>query len=164
MKTGELKIVPMRRRHISACNNIVAASEPWKRLGERIHFRFFLIPGRTHTEAHVCLSDDEAVGFVLFIPEPVFARGGYLKAIGVSPLHQGRGIGKKLLSFAEMRTARRAENFFLCVSSFNRRAQAFYQKAGYRKAGSLPGLILPDVAEHIFWKRLRPSPSGKRRP
>ncbi len=164
MNHPALSIVPMRPRHIPACNAIVAASEPWMRLGEHINFRPFLSSNTTNTEAHVCLADGEPVGFILFIREPVFARGGYLKAIGVSPHYRGRGIGKRLLSFAEKQTARRAVNFFLCVSSFNRGAQAFYKKHGYRRAGILPGLITPGASEYIYWKRLRPSTLRKRRP
>ncbi len=152
----------MRRPHIAACSGIVASSDPWKRLREGIDFRPYLVRNRTNTLAYVCVSGDEPVGFILFIPEPVFARGGYLKAIGVSPLHRGRGIGKKLLSFAEQRTARSALHFFLCCSSFNRGAQAFYRNCGYVKAGSLPDIIVPGASEYIYWKRLRPRTRKRR--
>ncbi len=154
----------MRAAHIPACNGIVAESEPWKRLGERVDFRSFINPNRTHTEAYVCLSGKKPAGFILFIPEPVFARGGYLKAIGVAQEQQGRGIGSMLLAYAEKRTARSAIHFFLCVSSFNRKAQAFYRKCGYVRAGSLPGLITPGASEYIYWKRLQPSTLKQRRP
>jgi ribosomal protein S18 acetylase RimI-like enzyme len=64
------------------------------------------------------------------------------------------GIGRKLMSFAENRTARLAPNFYLCVSSFNRQAQAFYRDLGYSRVGKIPGLISPDASEYIFWKSL----------
>jgi ribosomal protein S18 acetylase RimI-like enzyme len=97
----------------------------------------------------------ETAGFILFTPEPAFARGGYLRAIGVSPKFRRQGIGRKLLSFAEKITARQALHFFLCVSSFNRKAQAFYKNRGYTRVGKLPGLIKPGLTEYIYWKRLR---------
>lgn len=149
-------IVPMRRSHIAACDAIVSASDPWKRLSERVDFPSALAGSRTHIEAYVCTVDGETAGFILFIPEPVFARGGYLRAIGVSQNFQRQGIGKKLLSFAEKMTARRSFHLFLCASSFNRRAQTFYKKCGYTRVGKLQDFIKPGMSEYIFWKRLRP--------
>ncbi len=156
MKETVLKIIPMTRSHIPACEAIVAASYPWRRLNEHIDFRAGLFRGRTTTRAYVCTAGGETAGFILFNPEPVFARGGYLRAIGVSPSFRRRGVGSKLLSFAEKMTAGRALHFFLCVSSFNRTAQTFYKNCGYARAGRLSGLIMPGLSEYIYWKRLRP--------
>jgi ribosomal-protein-alanine N-acetyltransferase len=164
LKSPALKILPMTPAHVTACNRIVATSDPWKRLQESIDFRSSLRPAGANTRAYVCIAGDEVAGFILFIPEPVFARGGYLRALGVSPSHRRQGIGKKLLRFAEKMTAVRAVHFFLCVSSFNRRAQAFYKKCGYIRAGALPGIIRKGISEYIYWKRLRPLSSNKRRP
>lgn len=145
----------MRDVHIKACEKIVSVSDPWQRLNESIDFRKTLAGDRTLTRAYVCLSHAQPVGFVLFIPEPVFARGGYLRAIGVAPAFRGLGIGKKLLALAERMTSRHSRNLFLCASSFNRKAQAFYKQCGYERAGALRGLVIPGAAEYIFWKRLK---------
>lgn len=155
MKQSAITIVPMRHAHLGACEAIVAASDPWKRLNEHIDFWKLLAANRTGAKAYVSRMENRTTGFVVFIPEPVFARGGYLRALGVAAGFRGRGIGKKLLAFAEDRTAERAVHFFLCVSSFNRAGRAFYKKCGYAKAGTLPDFILPGVSEHIFWKRLQ---------
>lgn len=157
MSRGAVKIVPMRRAHVSACDKIVAASEPWKRLNERIDFPRILSQERPLVRAYVCTEGREPLGFVLFTPEPVFARGGYLRAIGVSPAMRRRGIGKKLLSFAEKAVSGKSPILYLCVSSFNRRAQAFYRRMGYSRVGKLPGLIHPGAAEYIYWKWLKRS-------
>jgi ribosomal protein S18 acetylase RimI-like enzyme len=95
------------------------------------------------------------VGFILFTAEPVFARGGYLRAIGVAPSLRGEGIGSKLMAFAEKAVSRQAQYFYLCVSSFNRMGQAFYKKRGYTRVGTLPGLTSPEASEYIYWKRLK---------
>jgi ribosomal protein S18 acetylase RimI-like enzyme len=103
-------------------------------------------------------------GFVLFTPEPVFARGGYLRAIAVAPEARNQGVGKALLRFAEQETARLAPNLYLCVSSFNRKAGAFYRHFGYKKIGTIPGLIVPGASELILWKQLwEPSPDLRKR-
>jgi len=59
------------------------------------------------------------------------------------------------MAFAEKATAKQAPNFFLCVSSFNRSAQAFYRKCGYTKVDKIDGLIRKGASEYIYWKRLR---------
>ncbi len=147
-------IVPLKRSHREACAAIVAAPGPWKRLGETIDFSTMLRAGKA-VRASVCLDAGAVAGFVIFTPLPVFARGGYLRAIAVAPHRRRRSIGRKLLSFAERETARHAGHLYLCVSSFNRQAQAFYRKCGYRKVGAVPGLIRPGISEYIYWKRLR---------
>jgi len=151
MKAMAVKIIPMKRTHIPACDEIVAVSEPWKTLREGVDFSAAI----RQKQAHVAVIGGAVAGFIIFTPEPVFARGGYLRAIGVAPAIRGSGIGKKLLAFAEKTTTKKARNLYLCVSSFNRAGQVFYRKNGYTKAGTLDGLIRTDAAEYIYWKKLR---------
>ncbi len=150
MKAISLKIIPMKRLHIPACADIVAASEPWRTLRESVDF-FDAIRKK---QAHVAVIGGAVAGFVIFNPEAVFARGGYLRAIGVAPAIRGSGIGRKLLAFAEKTTAKKAPNLYLCVSSFNRIGQAFYRSCGYNKVGTIDGLIRKGAAEFIYWKKL----------
>ena len=150
MSTGPYKIVFMAKPHIRTCNAIIVASDPWKTLHERIDFARYI----RLKQAYVCIAGDEPVGFVIFTAEPVFARGGYLRAIGVAPAMQGNGIGGMLMTFAEKTTARRAPNLYLCVSSFNRQAQAFYKSLGYTRIGKIPDLILPGKSEYVYRKQL----------
>lgn len=159
MKKDLPRIVTMTRSHIKACDAIAASSDPWKTLNERILFQHYI----AMKQAYVCIAGERAVGFIIFTPEPVFARGGYLRAIGVLPSMQRQGIGEKLLLFAEKMTARCSQNFFLCVSNFNKKAQAFYKTQGYAKAGTLVDLIVPGSSEYIYWKRLMPLSRKTRR-
>ncbi len=150
MTSEPVRIVPMSKSHIPACSRIASSSEPWISLRESIDFARYI----ARKEAHTCIVGNEPAGFVIFTPNPVFARGGYLRALGVTPSLRRRGIGKKLMAFAERSTALHAGNFFLCVSSFNRKAQSFYRALGYTKVGRIPELIMTGVSEYIFWKRL----------
>ena len=150
MRRQSFKIIPMTRSHRKACDAIVAGSEPWKTLGEELD----LLPYIAAKQAYVCMAGGVPAGFVIFTPDPVFARGGYLRAIAVAPDMRKLGIGKALLSFAEERTARKASNLYLCASSFNRSAQRFYENLGYTKVGTIPGLIREDASEYIYWKQL----------
>jgi ribosomal protein S18 acetylase RimI-like enzyme len=151
MRSPAVTIAPMKRAHIRRCNAIVAVSEPWKTLHEWVDFSAY-IPLR---QAYVCTEGDELAGFIVFTPEPVFARGGYIRAVGVAPGMRRRGIGTLLLAFAEQTISRNCRNAFLCVSSFNRQGQKFYKDQGYIRVGKVPGLILPESSEYIFWKKLK---------
>jgi len=145
----------MKRGHIKACDDIVAASEPWKTLREKVDFRHAINRGQAYACIRSTSGASEVAGFILFAAEPVFARGGYLRAIGVAPSLRGQGIGSRLMAFAEKAVSRQAQNVYLCVSSFNRMGQAFYKKRGYTRVGTLPGLTSPDASEYIYWKRLK---------
>jgi len=150
-----LTIIPMKRTHIEACNDIVAVSEPWKTLREKIDFEQAI----TRKQAYTCIRREgvmpEVAGFIVFTAEPVFARGGYLRAIGVATSLRNHGIGSKLMAFAEKTVSRHAAYLYLCVSSFNRKGQAFYKNSGYTRVGTLPGLVTPAASEYIYWKRLK---------
>jgi len=58
-----------------------------------------------------------------------------------------------MLAFAERQAAGR-RFIFLCVSSFNLRAQALYRRLGYEQVGELPGYIVEGHSELLFWKKL----------
>jgi GNAT superfamily N-acetyltransferase len=81
--------------------------------------------------------------------------GGYLRLLAVLEGAQGGGAGAALLAAFEAEVAKASAHAFLLVSDFNGGAQRFYLRHGYARVGALPGLVLPDVAELLFWKRLR---------
>lgn len=144
----------MSRVHIPACDAILSESEPWTRLGEKFDFSQVLSRDWQNGRAHVLIVNKDVVGFIVFIPYPVFARGGYLRAIGVAPSKRRQGFGKILVRFAERTTLRFSPNIYLCVSSFNRKAQAFYKHLGYQRIGIIPNLLIRGASEHVYWKRL----------
>ena len=94
-------------------------------------------------------------GLAWFLPAGTLALGGYLRLIAVAPGDEGRGTGLALLRAFEAETARQSAHAFLLVSDFNAGAIRFYEREGYTRVGPLPGLVLPDVAELLYWKRLR---------
>lgn len=103
----------------------------------------------------VAAEGDEPLGLAWFLPSGTLALGGYLKLIAVTPGGEGRGTGLALLRAFEAETAAHAAHAFLLVSDFNAGAIRFYEREGYSRVGPLPGLVLPGVAELLYWKRLR---------
>jgi ribosomal protein S18 acetylase RimI-like enzyme len=45
-------------------------------------------------------------------------------------------------------------NLWLCVSAFNSRAIAFYERQGFQPVADLPDLVTPGFAELLMRKRL----------
>ena len=52
-------------------------------------------------------------------------------------------------------TIREARHLFLCVSSFNHRAYAFYERQGYSPVGVLEDYVVEGASEILMHKRLR---------
>ncbi|SRR6266511_376482 len=112
--------------------------------------------GRARGEGLLVAEDGGALrGLAWFLPAGTLALGGYLKLIAVLPGSEGKGVGAALLRAFEAETARASAHAFLLVSDFNDGAQRFYEREGWVRVGALPGLVLPDVAEVLYWKRLR---------
>ena len=95
------------------------------------------------------------LGLAWFLREGTLAMGGDLRLIAMLPGAEGKGTGAALLAAFERETAARSAHAFLFVSDFNAGAQRFYERHGYTRVGALPGLVLPDVGEILYWKRLR---------
>jgi GNAT superfamily N-acetyltransferase len=94
-------------------------------------------------------------GLAWFLREGTLGLGGYLRLIAMLPGAEGKGAGAALLAAFEAEAARGGRHAFLLVSDFNAGAQRFYERHGWTRAGALPGLVLPGVAEVLYWKRLR---------
>ena len=97
-----------------------------------------------------------ACGLAWCLREGAFGRSAYLRLLGVRAGYNGLGIGAALLDYAEQAAAKITRDMFLLVSDFNVGAQRFYQRQGYTRIGAIPGYVLPDVTELLYWKRLPP--------
>jgi ribosomal protein S18 acetylase RimI-like enzyme len=96
-----------------------------------------------------------ARGFAWCQLNGMFGSQAYLKRIGVDPAFAGRDIGARLLDGVEMAVRETGRNaLFLLVSDFNKGAQRFYERHGYRQVSAFPELALPGVTELLFSKAL----------
>jgi len=92
-------------------------------------------------------------GLAWFLLGGTFGVGGYLRLIAVTTHTQARGVGAALLDCFERETFHVSRHAFLLVSDFNADAQRFYERHGYSRVGVVPGLVLSDVGEVIYWKK-----------
>ena len=69
---------------------------------------------------------------------------------------RGRGIGTRMMEFAEQKIFRLSPNVFLCVSSFNSKSQKFYERLGYQRVGELADFVVEGCSEFLMRKTRRP--------
>ena len=81
---------------------------------------------------------------------------GYIQILAVHPGLAGAGVGAQMIAWAEERIFRQSPNVFLCVSSFNERAQKFYQRLGYQRVGELSDFLTAGHAEILLRKTRGP--------
>ena len=133
------------------CARLMAASEPWVTLRRGYDV---LLPAALDPEYVVLVArrGGAACGFIRIHPRGV-AGSPYVASVAVAESERGRGVGKALLDATEERYPK-ARYVFLCVSSFNTRARALYERHGYELVGELPDYVVDGYAELLMGKRL----------
>jgi ribosomal-protein-alanine N-acetyltransferase len=135
------------------CAGFMAVSEPWLTLGLTAEQAFQRLTDPTR-EVHVATVDHQIVGaLVLFLDGPL---NGYIQTIATHPDWRGCGLGTQMMHFAEERIFHQSPNVFLCVSSFNERAQNFYEQLGYERVGELPDFLVKGHSEILLRKTRGP--------
>lgn len=81
---------------------------------------------------------------------------GYIQTVCIDPARRGRGLGSKLVEFAEQRILQVSPNIFLCVSSFNQGARRLYEQLGYTVVGELTDYIVRGHSELLLRKTTGP--------
>ncbi|MGB7061365.1 MAG: GNAT family N-acetyltransferase [Candidatus Zixiibacteriota bacterium] len=141
------------------CAELMANSEPWVTLRRTYDnsMRTLSDPSR---EVYVALVKDKVVGFIVLIMSGALV--GYIQTVGVVPEWRNKGVGSKLLKFAEDLIFSKAPNVFMCVSSFNKKAQKLYEMLGYATIGELKDYIVPGHSEILLRKTVAPITEFKR--
>ncbi len=135
------------------CARFMADSEPWLTLGRSYEVSLGLITDPTR-EVYVARKEGRPVGFVILVVTGAFV--GYVQSIAVDPEWRGRGIGTRILAFAEEKILQMSPNVFVCVSSFNPDALRLYRRLGYEIVGELPDYIVRGHSEILMRKTTGP--------
>jgi len=146
----------MAARDREAVVQLLAESDPWKKLGytagdwDRI---FCPVPqGR---DSYVAELDGRVAGTA--IVKQKFLLGDYLELLGVAGWARKQGIGDRLLTHIERLVFERTKNVFACVSDFNQQARDFYKKQGYQEIGPMPNFLIPGSSEILLRKSAGPA-------
>jgi ribosomal protein S18 acetylase RimI-like enzyme len=144
-----------------ACARLMCTSEPWLTLGRTYEASLAILRDPTR-EVYVAEDERGLAGFLVLCLGGALV--GYVQTVCLAPDRRGAGLGTTLLAFAERRIAEVSPNVFLCVSSFNVRARALYERLGYEYVGELRDYLVRGHAELLFrksagpWSEFRPAP------
>jgi len=133
------------------CARMMADSEPWITL-KRGYEASLRILTNLSREVYLARENGEILGFIIIEMNGTFV--GYIKSIYTAPEWRGRGVGSKLMGFAEDRIFKEAPNVFACVSGFNKRAQRLYKRLGYEVVGELKDYIISGESEILLRKTI----------
>jgi ribosomal protein S18 acetylase RimI-like enzyme len=95
---------------------------------------------------------DNCIGFMGVINNGCFRKFSYLSILAVKKRYRNKGVGELLVNKFESIGFKRADIVFILVSDFNRKAQKFYRKLGYKKVGNIPNLFKLGVSENLLVK------------
>jgi diamine N-acetyltransferase len=138
----------------AACHLATAlvAVDPWRTLGSDAgKLADYLMAKDPHCHRRLICHGGEMAG-VVAIRDP-WLYGPYLALLAVLPKHQRSGIGSTVLGWMEGQARALADNMWVCVSSFNVRAQHFYQRHGFVCVADLDALVHPEHSERLLRKR-----------
>ena len=142
------------------CARLMASSEPWVTIG-RTYDDSLEILSDASREVHVAVHRDVLIGFIILNMNGAFV--GYIQTVCVAPEWRGKSVGSMLLEFAEHRILSETPNVFMCVSSFNKRAQRLYERLGYEIVGELKDYIVVGHSEILLRKTIAPLAEFKKR-
>ena len=139
----------------------MSSSEPWLTLKRNFDECMDLLEDPSR-EVYVAVDGATVLGFVILNMTGAFV--GYIQTICVVEHERSRGIGTRLVEYAEKRIFRDSPNVFLCVSSFNPRARALYERLGYELIGELKDYIVAGHSEFLFRKTIAPIRDFRKQP
>ena len=147
-----IEIHPADEKEKIMAAHLLAGSEPWITLRISLDqcIKNCNNPG---FQVYMAYSDKQPAGVIIIDPRGV-AGSPYIKSVAVYPEFRNKGIGAALLSFTEDLFRGTSKYLFLCVSSFNLRAQKFYEKHGYKVVGELKDYVIEGASEILIHKRL----------
>ena len=149
-------IRPMTAEDRAAVIELLAGSDPWKRLGYQAgDWDIYFTPLPQGRDSYVVDQNGNVAGIA--IVRQKFLLGDYLELLAVADWARGTGLGGKLLGHIEPIVFGRATNLFACVSDFNAQARAFYKKHGYQEIGPMPNFLIPGSAEILLRKTAGPA-------
>ena len=140
-------------QHLSDCEQALLDSELGRRYFENDGSGGkAILEGLEQENLYVALSKDICVGFFYCIPNGCFHSFPYLHLIVVKKEYRDKGIGKKLIDFAENVVCKNAGRIFLVVADFNPEAKYFYERNGYKQVGKMPSLYRTGITEYLMMK------------
>lgn len=147
-----INILPATEDELNWAAKLLSESDPWITLKIDYEKCNKLCHDKSY-EIYIAHINDEPCG-VIVLDRKGLAGSPYLKSIAVDPKYRNQGVGRALIEFAENLYRKQYKHFFLCVSSFNKKAQSLYDRLGYIKVGEFKDYIIEGESEILMYKKL----------
>lgn len=138
--------------HYPVMAGIMCSTDPWISLKKTKDDCLASLRGDGKEVYTVEEDTGEVVGVIVLQMLGTFK--GYLQSICLSDQVRGKGYGHLAIQFCEDRIFSVSPNFFLCVSSFNKRAQKFYFSQGFQLIGEIPDFVVEGHSELLLRKSI----------
>ncbi|MBN1698124.1 MAG: GNAT family N-acetyltransferase [Spirochaetales bacterium] len=145
--------ISQNKDEIEECAKIMSTSEPWLTLKRSFNDSVKYIEDKSKN-CFITKIENEIAGFILINMNGAFI--GYIQSIAVKESFRGRGIGSRLIKYAEDYIFQYSPNVFICVSSFNEGAKKLYLKLGYKIIGELENYFINNQSEFLLRKTISP--------
>jgi ribosomal-protein-alanine N-acetyltransferase len=157
MEGSQLRALEIRELHstreAARCAKVMCASEPWITLRRSYEQSYEMLTDASR-EIYLAVIQGQIAGFTILNMKGAFV--GYIQTVCVFPEWRNTGLGTRLIAFAEERIFRDSPNVFMCVSSFNQKAQRLYERLGYQVLGEFKDFIVPGHSEILLRKTIAP--------
>lgn len=130
---------------------LLTNNEPWITYGRTFEYSLAKVKD-PDGELYVAKTGGAVVGCLLI--EMHGQLKGFIRSVCVSDECRGKGIGTKLLNYAEARIFSETPNVFLFVSSFNRLGKQLYLNLGYEEIGLFKDYVLENYGEYLLRKTI----------
>lgn len=153
MPDGEqqFSLSPVRPEYVSALSIILCSMDPWLTLEYTPEsFDFYLLRPDPALARHAVMISGQVAG-VLSLRDP-WLFGPFIELLALFDGFRGKGTGGRIVEWISERY--KATNLWATVSSFNLKAQKFYERAGFEKAAMLEDLIKPGWNEILLRKKM----------
>ena len=148
-----LKMRLMSSDDAPLCARLMSTTEPWTTIG-RTYEESLALVNDPAKETWVAFHEERFIGFIILVLRGALV--GYIQIVAVVPEARSSGAGSQMIRFAEERIFSHHPNVFLCVSSFNPRARALYERLGYSLVGELPDYLVRGASEYLMRKTIGP--------
>lgn len=145
---------PLSPANAASLGEALAAMPPWSTIGWPADRMTASLRRKVPSVRRFEIVADGELAGIAVIQNP-FLIGPYLQIFAMLPPFQGRNLGTRVLEWMETEARSvGARQLWLCVSTFNTRAQSFYERFGFRPAVVLDKLASDASDEILMRKRL----------
>jgi ribosomal protein S18 acetylase RimI-like enzyme len=146
------RLLPLEPRSCPGLAAGIVAMEPWSVMNYPADKLAAFLAGPDAGSARYVVSVRGAEAGVVSVRHP-WLKGPYLELLALLPPAQNQGIGSSIMAWFESQGLKhRARNLWVCASSFNARALRFYERHGFARAATLPGLVADGYDEILLRK------------